>query len=44
MTHQIMPGGAVTRYVYDWNDQLIQEITPYGYEMETDCGKGTVYQ
>ena len=34
----------MTRYVYDRNDQLIQEIRPYGYEMETDCGKGTVYQ
>ena len=44
MTHKIMPRGAVTRYVYDRNDQLIQEITPYGYEAETDCGKGTVYQ
>ena len=44
MTHKIMPGGAVPRYVYDRNDQLIQEITPYGYEAETDCGKGTVYQ
>ena len=43
-THQIMPGGAVTRYVYDRNDQLIQEISPYGYEAEADCGKGTVYQ
>ena len=44
MTHKIMPRGAVTRYVYDRNDQLIQEITSYGYEAETDCGKGTVYQ
>ena len=44
MTHKIMPGGVVTRYVYDRNDQLIQEITLYGYETETDRGKGTVYQ
>ena len=30
--------------MYDQNDQLIQEISLYGYEAEMDFGKGTVYQ
>ena len=30
--------------MYDQNDQLIQEISLYGYEAEMDFGRGTVYQ
>jgi len=36
-------GGAVTRYLYNQNDQLIKEIRPYGYEAETDEETGTAY-
>ena len=43
LTHEKTPSGAVTRYIYDQNDQLIKEIQPYGYHQETDSGKGTIY-
>lgn len=43
LTHTINQSGAVTRYIYDQNDQLIKEIHPYGYEHEADNGKGTSY-
>ena len=43
LTHQITQGGAVTRYLYNQNDQLIKEIRPHGYEARTDEGTGTAY-
>ncbi len=43
LTHAINQGGAVTRYIYDQNDQLIKEIQPYGYEKDADSGAGTSY-
>ena len=43
LTHQITQGGAVTRYLYNQNDQLIKEIRPHGYEARTDEGAGTAY-
>ena len=43
MTHRREPGGAVTRYVYDRNGRLTEEIGPYGYEPGTDRGRGTSY-
>ena len=43
LTHQMTQKGAVTRYLYDQNDQLIKEIQPYGYEAKTDEGTGMVY-
>lgn len=43
LTHQVTQGGAVTRYLYNQNDQLIKEIRPHGYEARTDEGTGTAY-
>ena len=43
LTHAINQSGAVTRYIYDQNDQLIKEIQPYGYETDTNNGRGTSY-
>ena len=43
LTHEKTPSGAITRYIYDQNDQLIKEIQPYGYHPETDSGRGTIY-
>ena len=43
LTHQVTQGGAVTRYLYNQNDQLIKEIRPHGYEAGTDEGTGTAY-
>ena len=37
------PGGAVLRYLYDRNDQLIKAVSPYGYEPDSDDGAGTTY-
>ncbi|WP_418883497.1 RHS repeat-associated core domain-containing protein, partial [Waltera sp.] len=42
-THRTNPAGGVTRYLYDWNDRLRKEISPYGYEPENDDGVGTAY-
>ena len=39
-THRTNPAGGVTRYLYDWNDRLRKEISPYGYEPESDDGAG----
>ncbi len=44
LTHQIRQNGAVTRYLYDQNDRLIKEISPYGYDRESDSGTGTSYR
>ena len=41
LTHQVTQGGAVTRYLYNQNDQLIKEIRPHGYEAGTDEGTET---
>jgi len=43
LTHARNQSGAITWYIYDQNDQLIKEIQPYGYEADTDQGKGTSY-
>ena len=43
MTHHASQNGAVTRYLYNQNDQLIKEIRPDGYVAETDDGAGTAY-
>ena len=43
LTHQVTQGGAVTRYLYNQNDQLIKEIRPHGYEAGTDEGTETAY-
>lgn len=43
LTHRTNPGGAAMRYIYDRNDRLIKEISPYGYEPERDDGAGTTY-
>ncbi len=37
------PKGDNIHYLYDQNDQLIKEITPYGYDKESDRGAGTSY-
>ena len=37
------PAGGVTRYLYDRNDRLRKEISPYGYEPENDDGAGAAY-
>lgn len=42
-THRTNPAGGVTRYLYDWNDRLRKEISPYGYEPENDDGVGAAY-
>ncbi len=42
-THRTNPAGGVTRYLYDRNDRLRKEISPYGYEPESDDGAGTAY-
>lgn len=42
-THRTNPAGGVTRYLYDWNDRLRKEISPYGYEPENDDGAGAAY-
>ena len=39
-THRTNPAGGVTRYLYDRNDRLRKEISPYGYEPESDDGAG----
>lgn len=39
-THRTNPAGGVTRYLYDRNDRLRKEISPYGYEPENDDGAG----
>ena len=44
ITHRTNPGGAVTRYLYDQNDRLLKEISPYGYNRESDSGAGTSYR
>lgn len=41
LTQEKNQNGAVTRYLYDQNDQLIKEIQPY--ESDTNNGKGTSY-
>ena len=43
LTHTENQSGAVTRYIYDQNDQLIKEIHPYSYEKDADNGNGTSY-
>ena len=42
-THRTNPAGGVTRYLYDRNDRLRKEISPYGYEPENDDGAGVAY-
>ena len=42
-THRTNPAGGVTRYLYDRNDRLRKEISPYGYEPESDDGAGGSY-
>ncbi len=42
-THRTNPAGGVTRYLYDQNDRLRKEISPYGYEPENDDGAGVSY-
>ena len=42
-THRTNPAGGVTRYLYDRNDRLRKEISPYGYEPENDDGAGAAY-
>ncbi len=44
ITHRTNPGGAVTRYLYDQNDRLLKEISPYSYNRESDSGAGTSYR
>ena len=41
--HRTNPAGGVTRYLYDRNDRLRKEISPYGYEPENDDGVGAAY-
>ena len=41
--HRTNPAGGVTRYLYDRNDRLRKEISPYGYEPENDDGAGAAY-
>ena len=43
ITHSINSAGAVTRYIYDRNNKLLEEIGPYGYEPREDEGAGTTY-
>ena len=43
LTHAENQSGAITRYLYDKNDQLIKEIHPYSYEKDADNGNGTNY-
>jgi len=43
LTHAENQSGAVTRYIYDQNDQLIKEIHLYSYEKDADNGNGTSY-
>ena len=42
-THRTNPAGGITRYLYDRNDRLRKEISPYGYEPENDDGAGVSY-
>ena len=42
-THRTNPAGGITRYLYDRNDRLRKEISPYGYEPESDDGAGVSY-
>ena len=42
-THRTNPAGGETRYLYDRNDRLRKEISPYGYEPENDDGAGAAY-
>ena len=42
-THRTNPAGGVTRYLYDRNDRLRKEISPYSYEPESDDGAGISY-
>ena len=42
-THRTNPAGGVPRYLYDRNDRLRKEISPYGYEPENDDGAGVSY-
>ena len=42
-THRTNPAGGVPRYLYDRNDRLRKEISPYGYEPENDDGAGAAY-
>ena len=42
-THRTNPAGGVTSYLYDRNDRLRKEISPYGYEPENDDGVGAAY-
>ena len=42
-THRTNPAGGVTRYLYDRNDRLRKEISPYGYEPENDDEAGAAY-
>ena len=42
-THRTNPAGGVTSYLYDRNDRLRKEISPYGYEPESDDGAGVSY-
>ncbi len=44
ITHRTNPGGAVTRYLYDQNDRLLKEISPYSYNRESGSGAGTSYR
>ena len=41
--HRTNPAGGITRYLYDRNDRLRKEISPYGYEPESDDGAGVSY-
>ena len=43
MTHRTNPAGGVMRYLYDRNDRLAKEISPYGYGPEGGEGAGTAY-
>ena len=43
LTHTENQSGAITRYIYDQNDQLIKEIHLYGYEKDADDGNGSSY-
>ena len=43
LTHRRGRAGGISRFVYDANDRLIREISPYGYDREKDGGAGICY-
>ena len=43
ITHSINPPPALTPRLYDRNNKLLKEISPYGYEPGEDGGAGTTY-